>query len=78
MQPGRAPSAPCFMANVRNVCRINKKVLISNRQQKINSQNLNVIISFISDVDRAEIVSHHLCFLLMYVQYRRRLYSTPT
>ena len=47
MQPGRAPSAPCFVANVRNVCRINKKVLISNRQQKINSQNLNVILSFI-------------------------------
>ena len=33
-QPGRAPSAPCFVANVRNVCAINKKVLISNRQQK--------------------------------------------
>ena len=77
MQPGRAPSAPCFGANVRNVYRINKKVLISNRQQKINGQNLNVIIklSFISDIDRAEIVFHHLCFLLMYVQYHRRLYS---
>ena len=66
MQPGRAPSAPCFVANVRNVCRINKKVLISNRQQKINSQNLIVIIFLFSAIDRAEIVFHHLCFLLMY------------
>ena len=66
MQPGRAPSAPCFVANVRNVCRINKKVLISNRQQKINSQNLNVIIFLFSAIDRTEIVFHHLCFLLMY------------
>ena len=29
-------------------------------------------------IDRAEIVFHHLCFLLMYVQYRRRFFSTPT
>ena len=31
-----------------------------------------------SAIDRAEIVFHHLRFLLMYVQYRRRFFSTPT
>ena len=43
----KTPSASCFVANVRNVCRINEEVLISKRQQKISIQNLNVIISFI-------------------------------
>ena len=31
-----------------------------------------------SAIDRAEIVFHHLCFLLMYVQYRQWFFSTPT
>ena len=46
MQPGRAPSAPCLVANVRNVCRINKKVLISNRQQKDKQPKFNNFFYF--------------------------------